>query len=315
MNGSDKALRGMKPLKYFSLLILTTLIMGTSFPVGKTAMLYAPPFLLMGLRYVIAGVLLAVIVRKRPLPKGRRQWARVAVIGFFQTAGVMGCAYYSMKWLTSGESAILTFTSPLLVIVLSAVLEGAAYRLSQWGGVLLGLLGIAACFGFQMSFSPGTAIGFAGAVSFAISTLLVKWWGGEHDAFVLTAYQMLAGGAMLLLLSLGTEKGHFFVSAASIGTLLWLVLVCSILQFSIWFYLLLNGDPAKTSSFLFLAPLFGVLSSRIMLGEAIHGMMALGAAGIFIGIYFVNRRPLRSPTEFIESETMHGKENANSLTP
>jgi hypothetical protein len=43
-------------------------------------------------------------------------------------------------------------------------------------------------------------------------------------------------------------------------------------------------------------------------------MMALGAAGIFIGIYLVNRRALRSPIDFTESETMHGKENANSLT-
>jgi hypothetical protein len=52
----------------------------------------------------------------------------------------------------------------------------------------------------------------------------------------------------------------------------------------------------------------------VLLGD-IHGMMALGAAGIFIGIYLVNRRALRSPIDFTESETMHGKENANSLTP
>lgn len=60
----------MKPLKYTLLIFVTTLIMGTSFPVGKIGMMYAPPFLLMGLRYILAGALLAWIIRKRPMPVG-----------------------------------------------------------------------------------------------------------------------------------------------------------------------------------------------------------------------------------------------------
>ena len=47
--------RAMEPLKYTIWILLTTFIMGTSFPVGKIGMFYAPPFLLMGMRYVLAG--------------------------------------------------------------------------------------------------------------------------------------------------------------------------------------------------------------------------------------------------------------------
>lgn len=281
----------MKPLKYTLLILVTTLIMGTSFPVGKIGMMYAPPFLLMGLRYILAGALLAWLIRKRPMPVGWKQWMQIAVIGLFQSAGVMGCAYYSMNWISSGESAIITFTNPLLVIILSAALYGVSYRFSQWTGVVLGFVGVALTFGFHLSLSPGTWIGFGGAVSFAVSTLLIKRWGAAHDTFVLTAYQMLAGGAVLLLLSVFTEQPRFIVNTTSIVVLVWLTIFCSIIQFTLWFYLLQNTDPAKTSSFLFLAPLFGLLSSFVLLEEHVGWIVGAGGVMICLGIFLVNRHP------------------------
>ncbi|MDM5276048.1 EamA family transporter [Paenibacillus silvae] len=279
----------LNPVKYTLLIIITTLIMGTSFPVGKIGMAYAPPFLLMGLRYILAGGLMALVLRKRPLPRRWQAWVKIMLIGLFQSAGVMGCVYYSMNWITSSESAIITFTNPLIVIVFSALLYGITYRLSQWIGVIAGFAGILLTFGLHMSFTPGTWIGLAGAIFFAVSTLLIKRWGMHFDTFVLTAYQMLAGGLVLLLLSLWVEQPHFTVTAVSILSLFYLTLICSIVQFSLWFYLLQNSDPAQTSSYLFLAPFFGVLSSWVMLGEQIQWFVGAGGILIGVGIYLVNR--------------------------
>lgn len=279
----------LRPGKYILLIIVTTLIMGTSFPVGKIGLSYAPPFLLMGLRYILAGGLMALVLRKHPLPRGWRAWGKIILIGLFQSAGVMGCAYYSMNWISSGESAIITFTNPLIVIVLSALLYNLSYRASQWIGVIVGFVGILVTFGWHMSFTPGTWISFGGAISFAISTLLIKRWGVDYDTFVLTAYQMLAGGSALLLLSIWTEQPHFTVTTVSILSLLYLTLICSIMQFSLWFYLLQNSDPAQTSSYLFLAPFFGVLSSWFLIGEQIQWFVGAGGILIGVGIYLVNR--------------------------
>ena len=69
---------------------------------------------------------------------------------------------------------------------------------------------------------------------------------------------------------------------------LWLAILCSIIQFTMWFYLLNTGDPAKTSSFLFLVPLFGVLSSWLLLGEKIQWYVGVGGAFICLGIFLVN---------------------------
>ncbi|MCS7461948.1 EamA family transporter [Paenibacillus doosanensis] len=278
----------MNKYKYVGLVVLTTFIMGIAFPVGKIGMDYAPPFFLMGLRYVLAGGLLALIAARKPQPRGMKQWGRAAVIGLFQSAGVMGCVYYSMRWVTSSESAIITFMNPLLVIVLGTLFTGASYRRRQWLGVLAGFIGVVLTFGLHFEFRPGLLICFAGAVCFAAATLLIKRWGAAFDMTVLAAYQMAAGGIALLLLSTMTERPHFEMTVTSVAVLVWLVVICSIVQFTVWFYLLQSGDPAKTSSFLFLAPLFGVLTSWLLLGENIRWYVGLGGAWIAFGIFLVN---------------------------
>jgi len=278
----------MNTFKYAALILITTFIMGIAFPVGKLGLQYAPPFLLMGIRYILAGGLLAVMTAKRPRPQGGKQWGQAAVIGLFQSAGVMGCVYYSMRWITSSESAIITFMNPLLVIVLGTLLTGAVYRRSQWLGVIVGFIGVVFTFGFHLRLQPGTFICFAGAVCFAAATLLIKRWGFAFDRTVLAAYQMLAGGIALLVLSAAAEKPYWVITAESITIILILAVVCSIIQFTIWFYLLHHGDPAKTSSFLFLAPFFGVLSSWLLLGEQVQWYVGMGGILICAGIFLVN---------------------------
>ncbi|KRE49573.1 DMT family transporter [Paenibacillus sp. Soil522] len=278
----------MNKYKYMSLIVLTTLLMGIAFPIGKIGLSYAPPFFLMGIRYVLAGGLLALVVAKRPRPRGRKQWLQAVVIGLFQSGGVMGCVYYSMYWITSSESAIITSVSPLIVIVIATLFAGAVYSSRQWLGVLIGFIGVVFTFGLHISLQPGTFISFGGAVCFAAATLLIKRWGPSFDMTVLAAYQMLAGGLALLLISMFTEHPYFTLTAKSIGVLLWLAILCSIVQFSVWFYLLRNGDAAKTSSFLFLAPFFGVLTSWLLLGEQVKWYALVGGVFICIGIFLVN---------------------------
>ncbi|MEK8131802.1 EamA family transporter [Paenibacillus filicis] len=280
----------MKPIKYMSLILITTFLMGIAYPLGKIGMSYAPPFLLMGIRYVLAGGLLALLVIGRPLPRGGKQWGQVALIGLFQSAGVMGCVYYSMHWITSSESVIISSSSPLIVILLGTLFSGVVYRFRQWMGVVIGCIGVAIAFGLHLRIEPGTWFSLAGAVFFAVAAFLVGKWGGGFDKLVLAAYQMLIGGVVLLILSSLTEPVSFMVNSTSITVMLLLALLCSIVQFSIWFYLLTNTDPAKTSSFLFLVPIFGVLCSWLLLGEHIAWYVYAGGVLVCVGIYLVNKQ-------------------------
>ncbi|MBD0382559.1 DMT family transporter [Paenibacillus sedimenti] len=270
------------------LVVVTTSLMGSSFAVGKMGLTYYSPLLLAGLRFTLAGVIMAIVVRKRPRPAAYRDWGKILAVGAFQTAGVMGCIFLSLRTITAGESSILTFTNPLFVIVLGTLFLGAKYRLSQWLGVILGCVGVFITLGVHLQLQTGTLLGIGSAISWAIATLLIKKWGAGLDVWVLTAYQMLFGGLLLLVLGFTMETPKLSLGASALLILLWLAIMASIVQFASWFYLLKQGDPGKTSAFLFLAPFFGVLSGWLLLGEVVKWYVYAGGSLILVGIFLVN---------------------------
>lgn len=283
----------MNKYLYGLLVILTTSLMGSAFAIGKVGLAYASPIFLVALRFTIAGIVMGIAVYflKKPHPKTWKKWSQIFVIGFFQTAGVMGCIFVSLETITAGESSILTFMNPLLVIIFGTIFLKLSYRRLQWFGVILGFIGVFITFGAHVSIKIGTILGFLSAVSWAIGTLLIKTWGQTINVWVLTAYQMFFGGLVLFVASFFLETPFFVINSSSVFILLWLAIMASVLQFAIWFYLLSIGDPGKTSAFLFLAPFFGVLSGWIMLAEPIYWYVALGGLFIFIGIFFANWTP------------------------
>ncbi|MFD0694461.1 DMT family transporter [Paenibacillus sp. GCM10027628] len=273
---------------YGLLVVVTTSLMGSSFAVGKMGLAYFSPLLLVGCRFTLAGLIMALVVRRRPHPGAIRQWGKILSVGLFQTAGVMGCIFLSLRTITAGESSILTFTNPLLVIVLGTLFLGAKYRISQWIGVIIGCVGVFITLGVHMQLQMGTLLGMGSAISWAISTLLIKKWGASLDVWVLTAYQMLFGGLLLLVFGLTMETPKLIIGVSALWILLWLAIMASIVQFASWFYLLKQGDPGKTSAFLFLAPFFGVLSGWLLLGEVVEWYVYAGGSLILIGIFLVN---------------------------
>jgi len=288
------------------LVVLTTALMGSSFAVGKIGLAYATPIMLVALRFLLAGTIMAVFVKflKISHPKKISDWGKMALIGFFQTAGVMGCIFVSLRTITAGESSILTFMNPLLVVIFGTVFMKMTYGWRQWAGVILGFAGVFITLGAQVDFQIGTLLGFLSAVSWAIGTLLIKGWGTHINTWVLTAYQMLFGGLILLMGSFLLENPSFQITAVSTAILLWLALMASIVQFAVWFYLLQKGDPGKTSAFLFLAPFFGVLTGWLLLDEVIGWHVILGGVCIFVGIFMVNWTPqprVQADNNYLES--------------
>ena len=266
--------------------------MGSSFAIVKIGLSYSSPILLAALRFTLAGIIMSIIVSvlKRPHPITKKSWIRMVIIGACQTAGVMGCIFLSLRTITASESSILTFTNPLLVIVFGTIFTKIRYRLYQWIGVFLGLLGVVITMGTQLQFEIGIVFGILSAVFWAIATLLANKWGATFDTWVLSAYQMLFGGLLLLLASFLFEKPFFTFNGQSLFILFWLSMMSSIVQFAIWYYLLQKGDPGKTSAYLFLAPFFGVITGWLLLGDHLYPSLIIGGLFIIIGIYLVNRK-------------------------
>lgn len=277
------------------LVVVTTALMGSSFTIGKIGLEYSSPLLLVALRFTIAGVIMAVVVKimKKPHPTSLREWKWLVLIGSLQTAAVMGCIFLALRTITSGETSILTFTNPLLVVVIGTLVLRIQYRMQQWLGVICGMFGVFITMGGHLDLKIGTVLGFLSAVAWACATLLVKVHGYRFDTWVMTAYQMLFGGLILFVASFLLEEPFFEVNGLSLAILGWLAIAASIVQFSIWFYLLQTGNPERTSAFLFLAPFFGTLSGWMLLDESLSFALMAGGMLIGLGIFLVNWRSKR----------------------
>ncbi|MFC4402607.1 DMT family transporter [Gracilibacillus xinjiangensis] len=282
----------MNKALFIILIVITTSLMGSSFAIGKIGLNYISPLMLVGIRFTLAGLLMGIMVQlfKRNHPSNIREWARIMLIGLFQTTGVMGLIFISMRTITAGETSILTFTNPLLVVIFGTLFLGKRYHWTQWLGVAIGFAGVFITLGANLDVQQiGTILGFLSAVSWAIATLLMNRWGAALDVWVVTAYQMLTGGLLLLLSSAFFEEVKITITASSILIVLWLAIMASIVQFAIWFFLLQKENPGKVSSFLFLAPLFGVLFGWLLLDEKLYISTFIGGSIILVGIYLVNR--------------------------
>ncbi|GEC89636.1 MULTISPECIES: DMT family transporter [Brevibacillus] len=278
----------MNRILFGILVVVTTSLMGSSFAVGKIGLAYFSPLLLVGLRFTLAGLIMGAWVWKKPLPKSVGDWGKLCLIGFLQTAAVMGCIFLSLRTITAGESSILTFMNPLLVVIWGTLLLGISYRLTQWMGVLIGLVGVFITLGFHLQWETGTLFGIGSALAWSIATILVKKWGVRFNVWVMTAYQMLFGGILLLVMGFTLETPKLIITPTAVFVVLWLAIMASIVQFATWFYLLNHGDPGRTSAFLFLAPFFGVLSGWVLLGEVVQWHVYAGGLLIFAGIFLVN---------------------------
>ncbi|WP_369379230.1 EamA family transporter [Lysinibacillus fusiformis] len=77
----------MKNYQFIALLVVTTFLMGSSFAVVKLGYPYSSPLLLAALRFILAGIIMAIIVilLKRPHPTTRKEWGKLLIIGGLRT--------------------------------------------------------------------------------------------------------------------------------------------------------------------------------------------------------------------------------------
>jgi len=281
-----------KPRLLF-LTIFTMLVAGLNFPIGKIALSFGSPFILLAIRFVGAGLLMLPFIAKRPHPRSSAAWMKLATIGMFQSAFVMSGIYLSMQTISSGSSSVLSSSNPIWFIVFSFLTFGIRYRLLQWAGVIIGFVGVFITQGLEMQMQSGFWFALGAGMAWGMATLLSSRWGGEFDAWVMTAYQMLIGGILLLIASPLLEEPHFVWDSShllkELFVLGWMILMSSIVQFVTWYYVLRHSDPNQANVYLFLIPVFGVLSGWLILGEQLHWYTLAGTLCIGLGIYLVNR--------------------------
>ncbi len=304
---------------FIATLLCATFLMGSSFVAGKVLIIDGFPALsLVAWRFFAAALMIFPYALWKnncsigaffPKNFGARDWFIVFLIGLFQTAGALGLMFISMETISAPNAAILLFTNPLWVAVLGAIFLHEHLKPLRIAGLIIGIIGVFLAIGANIhGFNNlgGQILGLSAAISWAISSTINKKFAPHIETFALSFWQMFLGSLVLLgfAFALG-QKAPDSLDLRQISWFIWLAGPGSAISFSLWFVALRQGGATNASSYLFLAPLFAILISFIVLGTKLTAIQGIGGALIFAAIWLINHNPEKpnSISKFIEAQS------------
>lgn len=289
------------------------LLWGSAMPVIKkgyalwniTSGDYAGKILFAGWRFLVAGVLVICIQslakRKAVLPR-KAAWLYVIKLAMVQTVLQYFFLYVGLANTAGVRSSILNGCSSFFAILLACFLfRTEPFTKAKLAGCLLGpagviLINLGGDSGGEAFALLGDGFILLAALSYALSSALVKLYSKYEDPVVLSGWQFLFGGGIMILVSMGMGGKLSCVSGS--GLLLFAYLAAlSAVAYSLWGVLLKYNPVSSVTIYGFMTPLFGVLLSGLLLGEnALEWKTILAMVLVCGGIFVVNYAEYRENT-------------------
>jgi probable blue pigment (indigoidine) exporter len=280
---SDLIITALAPAIWGSTYVVTSELLPAGYPITASA-----------LRALPAGLLLLLIVRQ--LPKGEWWW-KSALLGAFNFTIFQTMLFISAYRLPGGVAATVGAVQPLIVLALARFFMGNPIRpLSIVGGVA-GMAGIA-----LLVLTPharldmiGILAGLTGAVSMAFGTVLSRHWQPPVSPLTVTAWQLTAGGVLLVPIALAFEPALPPLNLNNWLGFLWLGLVGGAFAYIIWFRGISRLEPAAVSPLGFLSPLMAVILGWVLLGQQLSVLQMAGMAVVLASVWMSQVAQTRKP--------------------
>lgn len=268
-------------------LILTALapaIWGSTYFVTTEFLPQGYPVTLAVLRALPAGLLLLLLVRQLP----PRAWlGRVLLLGAFNFAIFWVLLFVAAYRLPGGVAATLGAMQPLIVLLLARLALGSPIRALSVLAALAGLGGVALLvLGPDAALDPlGVAAGLGGAAAMAAGTVFSRKWQPPVPPLTFTAWQLTAGGLLLVPVALIAEPTLPMPDAAALGGMLYLGLIGAALTYLLWFRGIARIEPAAISMLGMMSPVTAVLLGWLALGQSLSGLQAMGALAVLGSVW------------------------------
>jgi drug/metabolite transporter (DMT)-like permease len=273
------------------------LIWGSTYLGIRIAIETIPPFLMGGVRFMIAGGFLYLFMRARSEPRPQRiHWRSAAIVGGFLILGGNGGVVWAEQFVPSGMAALLVAILPFWIVVLDWL--GPAHTRPTRGvvaGLVIGIVGIIVLVG-PAALTPagepmsgmlkGAVVLMLSSLSWALGTIYTRHAPLPKSAFVATGMEMFLGGALLALLGVIAGEPMRFdlaeVSARSIAGFVYLTTIGSLVGFTAYIWLLGHQPASRISTYAYVNPVVAVFLGWALADEPLT-VRTLIAAAIIIG--------------------------------
>jgi drug/metabolite transporter (DMT)-like permease len=285
----------------FILLTFMALFFGGTWVAGKVAVDAIPPFTLAAVRFSVASILLWIWARSKT-PTGRRPTAQdlplIAAMGFTAVAAYNTLFLYGLKLAPASDGAIIVpGLAPIMTAAMALLILGE--RIGRWGvaGLITAFAGLVLVMNPGGAHAPGRLLGdllfFLGAACWGIYSIMGKTALARFSPVNATLYATITGTLFLLPFAVA-ERGWNSLATAPVGSwigALYLAVFGTVLAFVFFYEGVKRIGAARATTFAFLVPIFGVVSSVIMLGERLSASTIAGGALVLVGLWLVQRQP------------------------
>lgn len=259
-----------------------------------------PPLLTAGVRFLLAGLVLALWVAMRDrsaLRVTRRQAAGAALVGILLLAGGNGLVSLGERTVPSGLAALIVASVPLWIVLLRFAASDHIGR-DLIIGVTVGIIGVAVLVvpsGASGKTDPAGLLMLVGAtLMWATGTFASPRLDMPRSPLASTALQMIAAGVLLPFVGVAIgEWGQLRperISTDSLIAFAYLVVFGSLVAFSAYTWLLQNAPVSLVSTYAYVNPVVAVFLGTLFLSEPITPTMIVGAALILAAVAFIVSR-------------------------
>ena len=228
---------------------------------------------------------LLLLAARPALPQGSWRW-RAPLLGTLNIGAFFVLVFVAAQRLPGGLAATLTATAPLAIMLLAWPLAGERPAALSIAGGLLGAGGVALLVldGGVVVDPVGVAASFGAVLMSSLGFVLVKRWRPPVDLLTLTAWQLVAGGAVLLPVALLVEGRPPAVDGPAVAGFLWIGGVGAVVAYAVWFRGLRDLPAAAVGLVGLLNPLTGTLIGVLVAGELFGPAQAAGTALVLLGV-------------------------------
>ncbi len=235
----------------------------------------ATQILFAGIRFTLAGilaVLIGCIIRRKLLLPKKSSIPMILKLSIFQTIGQYFFFYVGLAHTTGVRASIIQGTNVFAVLVVASIIfRQEKLTVGKGAGCIIGFLGVLLVSLYKGSLGTGDIIRgdlfiIISTVAYAFSSVLLKDYTKKEDPVVLSGYQFIIGGLIMTIAGLLMGGRLEKVTGRGVADLFYLAFVSAV-AYTIWGILMKHNPVSRISVYGFLTPIFGVITSIILLDE------------------------------------------------
>jgi len=282
-------------------------VWGSTFLAIRVGVHEVPPFLLAGMRFLVAGsVLYAWMIARGERSPSMRQWTSACLLAVLIFVLDYGLLFWAEQRVPSGIAAVMMATIPAFMALSEVIFlrtQQLTARLAL--ALLIGIGGVAVLMSRSLNLggAPIDTLGalalLVAAMSWSIASALTRKLPLPPSKVMSSGAQMLAGGVFLALTAAALgEFRAFHPSTVSRGAwlaLLYLIVAGSIIAFTAYVWLIHHESPTKVGTYAYVNPVVAVLLGYFLGGESLGLRTILGTAFVLVSVIVITTMRAKKP--------------------